>query len=269
MSENPRQQRRRPSPEKVKRNSSRLSNAKNDQRSKQSTFNSTMPTSSSVAYAAKEAEKTIEYLHGSIHKDGYWNPTASLAGIFKLPLRHLELGHDESNAVWCTMLVLIHCMTALVDYHEYWRALVEHAREWLFTQRFFLTAQMQLIQRACKIMGDVDVKAMGATIFAKSEHEVAITEPPQQRGNWVEMFLDTPPYTKYYWNQVTRETRWTHPMDPLEITQAERDARCREKEKAKMVEERITKAKELASRIQININRSVYMPPRPQVRRRG
>ncbi|OQR82514.1 adenylosuccinate synthetase [Achlya hypogyna] len=215
---------------------------------------------SASVLAARDAEKCVEYLHGMLRAAGYWEPAPPLAGFLSLPLHQFELGHAESNAVWCTMLVLIHCMTALVDYHDYWRPLADKARAWLFGQRFFTAGTSQLVKRACALC-NADPKAMLATVFAKAGDGTADsdTEPPM-RGNWVPLVLETPPYTRYYWNQVTKETRWEHPLDPHEPTPDELLAASREAAAKKAKDERL--ARVLPQRLQINKAR--YLPPRPQ-----
>ncbi|OQS03173.1 hypothetical protein THRCLA_04523 [Thraustotheca clavata] len=210
---------------------------------------------------AKEAEKFMEFLHSNQKKDGYWEASPTLAGFLKLPLHRFDIGHEESNFVWCTVLVLIYCMTAVLDYHEYWKLLAEKAREWLFNQRFFTTATLQLVKRACTLYTDVDYKGMLSTIFAKAGDGTTDTDiEPIKRGNWVQMVLETPPYTKYYLNEVTKEAQWEHPMDPHEPTFEEKKAT----EKLAAIEKAKNDKLAIILPQRITINRSKYMPPRPQ-----
>ncbi|EQC28425.1 hypothetical protein SDRG_13753 [Saprolegnia diclina VS20] len=214
---------------------------------------------SASVLAARDAEKCIEYLHGALRNGGFWEPAPPLAGFLSLPLPSFELGHIESNAVWCTVLVLVHCMTTLLEYHADWRPLAEKARTWLFAQRFFTAGTTQLVKRACSLFpNDVDYKAMLATIFARAGDGSA-DQVPVQRGNWVELVLETPPYTTYYWNQVTRETRWEHPLDPHVLTPDEVAAATA------AAEAKAAKDDHLAAVLpqRIRINQTAYMAPRP------
>ncbi|KAF0755567.1 hypothetical protein AaE_004922 [Aphanomyces astaci] len=77
------------------------------------------------------------------------------------------------------------------------------------------------------------------------------------------MYLDTPPYSKYYWNQVTNETRWDHPSEysTTQPSAAEREAQVRAQVLATAKAERVAKVLPM----RITINRKPYMPPKPEV----
>ncbi|KAF0692674.1 Aste57867_16259 [Aphanomyces stellatus] len=221
----------------------------------------------SAAHIAKNAENTIEYLHTHFDAAGFWAPTADLAVYLKQPLLslHSGTGNDTSNAVWTTVLVLIHCMARLIDYHSYWMALVDQARAWLFGQPYFGVARADLVKRGCRLMGVDDVKSMLATVFAKGDTaEDADDEEMPRRGNWVEMYLDTPPFSKYFWNKVTNETRWNHPSDVAAVvdepTPAEREAAQRAHILAAMKADRVAKALPM----RIHINRKPFLPPKTE-----
>ncbi|RQM25079.1 hypothetical protein B5M09_000234 [Aphanomyces astaci] len=220
----------------------------------------------SAAHVAKNAENTVEFLHRTMEAEGFWTPNADLAVYLRQPLLSLHsMGRDEINVIWTTMLVLIHCMTNLVDYHQYWMKLADTARAWLFRQPFFEVAYVDLIKRGCVLMGGVDPKAMLASVFSKdgSTTDVDALLEPRRCGNWVDMYLDTPPYSKYYWNQVTNETRWDHPSEysTTQPSAAEREAQVRAQVLATAKAERVAKVLPM----RITINRKPYMPPKPEV----
>ncbi|RHY29448.1 hypothetical protein DYB32_005134 [Aphanomyces invadans] len=220
----------------------------------------------SAAHAAKNAENMIEFLHRTIDRDGFWAPSADLAVYLRQPLLSLHsMGRDEINAIWSTALVLIYCMAHLFDYHQYWMKVADAARAWLFRQPFFDVAYVDLVKRGCVLL-NADPKAMLASVFSKDgSANVDDLLEPRQCGNWVELYLDTPPYSKYYWNKVTNETRWDHPSNPPAIAQptpAERDAQLRTQALATAKAERLA----MVLPMRITIHRKPYIPPKPEVR---
>ncbi|KAH9121077.1 hypothetical protein LEN26_010818 [Aphanomyces euteiches] len=218
----------------------------------------------STAYIAKNAENMVEFLHQTIHEHGFWAPSPDLAVYLRQPpLTLYAMGREETNNVWTTTLVLIYCMVKLADYHPYWMKLADRAREWIFSQPYFAVARIDLVKRGSALYS-ADPKELLASVFSRGgtadAADLEQMDAPTQRGNWVELYLDTPPYSKYFWNRVTNETRWDHPSTVYEPTPAEREARFRAEQLEKAKAEKLAKVLQM----RLSIPRKTYLPPKPE-----
>ena len=172
-------------------------------------------------------EKVLEIILASFCDAGYWKPTQELADHLDLLLKQLSLGKETKKRtvyVWCTVVVLSHCMTHLIDYHEYWQTAADAGRAWLFNQPDYASGENDLIKAACDLVG-ADADDMRNTIFAAEDTVVDTVEEEDvdDLGDWEELYLEEPPYTVYYRHRITYKTTWDDPrrFPPEETTQNE------------------------------------------------
>jgi hypothetical protein len=164
-------------------------------------------------------ESIIQYFRKARRTNHYWKPSKTIARYLGIPYQRLIVSQNKDHLdclLWTTVLVVIHCTTHMAENQSLWQGMVNDAIEWLFHQPMFEDTREDLVRSACSVfsMCEPNLLLEEGGIFATRVQQPNTLSNPL--GDWVECFLQEPPYTVYYWNQKTNRTQWKHPIQAAE-----------------------------------------------------
>ncbi|KAG7384408.1 hypothetical protein PHYPSEUDO_002596 [Phytophthora pseudosyringae] len=117
-------------------------------------------------------EKTVDVICRSFRSSQFWAPSKALAKCLSVPYQRFLVvttpKDDLSNLVWTSVLVLVHCASHLVDYHESWYEVADLCTAWLRLQQQFVDQREDLVQSACISLNVGDPDQLLSTLFTLS-----------------------------------------------------------------------------------------------------